>query len=128
MDDYPFDLGPYSRPITTSSPEAQRWFDRGLNWTYGFNHEEAATCFKQALHYAPDCAIAHWGVAYVIGPNYNKPWELFDDREIEETLAESKNACATARATMAGASPVEQALITALELRYRSGGHIDDLN
>ena len=36
-----FDLGPYSRKVTTSSPEAQLWFDRGLNWLFGFNHGEA---------------------------------------------------------------------------------------
>ena len=29
----------------------------------------------------PDCAMAHWGVAYAIGPNYNKPWEAFEEEE-----------------------------------------------
>lgn len=41
-----FDLGDYSRSVTTTSDEAQTWFDRGLRWTYGFNHEEAAACFR----------------------------------------------------------------------------------
>ena len=36
-----YDLGAHTRAITTNSPEAQLWFDRGLNWTYGFNHNEA---------------------------------------------------------------------------------------
>ena len=40
-----FDLGPYSRKVTTSAPEAQLWFDRGLNWLFGFNHGEAIKCF-----------------------------------------------------------------------------------
>ena len=44
-----FDLGPYSRKITTSSPDAQIWFDRGLNWLFGFNHAEAIKCFQKAL-------------------------------------------------------------------------------
>ena len=44
-----YNLGAYSRKITTSSPEAQAWFDRGLNWIYGFNHGEAIACFQQAL-------------------------------------------------------------------------------
>jgi hypothetical protein len=43
-----YDLGRHSRPVTTPSPEAQAWFDRGLVWTYGFNHEEAVYCFEQA--------------------------------------------------------------------------------
>ena len=33
MDDY-YDLGPYGRKVSTESEEAQRWFDRGLNWLY----------------------------------------------------------------------------------------------
>lgn len=39
MSDY-YDLGMYSRPVTTSSSEAQVWFDRGLIWYYGFSREE----------------------------------------------------------------------------------------
>jgi hypothetical protein len=44
MDHY-FDLGPYHRPITSRSAEAQVWFDRGLNWCYAFHREEALRCF-----------------------------------------------------------------------------------
>ena len=40
-----FDLGPYSRKVSTSSLETQLWFDRGLNWLFGFNHSEAIKCF-----------------------------------------------------------------------------------
>jgi Tfp pilus assembly protein PilF len=68
-----FDLGPYSRKITTTSPEAQLWFDRGLNWLFGFNHGEAIKCFQKALKHDPECAMAHWGVSYAAGPNYNLP-------------------------------------------------------
>src|SRR5262249_4181898 len=57
---------------------------------------------------------------YIVGPNYNKPWELFDEREIALTLSESRQSCAAARSKMAGASDVEQALIAALEHRYQS--------
>jgi tetratricopeptide (TPR) repeat protein len=82
MDDYAYDLGAYQRPVTTRSPEAQTWFDRGLTWCYGFHHEEAIACFERALAADPDCAIAHWGIAYAIGPNYNKPWEAFDPEDL----------------------------------------------
>ena len=54
MSDY-YDLGSYSRNISTSSPEAQLWFDRGLNWNYGYHHEEAIECFKKALGHDPGC-------------------------------------------------------------------------
>ena len=66
--DYEFDLGSVHRPITTNSPAAQRWFDRGLAWTYGFNHEEAVSCFRRSAEADPDCAMAQWGIAYAIGP------------------------------------------------------------
>ena len=48
MDTY-FDLGGHRFPVTTQSTEAQTWFDRGLLWTYGYNHEEAVTCFERAI-------------------------------------------------------------------------------
>ena len=78
MDTY-FDLGGHSFPVTTQSNEAQKWFDRGLLWTYGYNHEEAAMCFERAIDADPKCAMAHWGAGYAAGPNYNMPWDLFDD-------------------------------------------------
>jgi hypothetical protein len=69
--DYPYDVGRYSRTVTTTSPDAQRWFDRGLNWCFGFHHEEAIRCFEQALEADPNCAMAHWGIGYAAGPNYS---------------------------------------------------------
>ena len=58
--------------IDTPSAQAQSWFDRGLVWAYAFNHEESIRCFERALALDPDLAIARWGIAYAIGPNYNK--------------------------------------------------------
>ena len=43
-----YDLGQYGRAVTTKSPDAQMWFNRGLVWCYGFNHEEAMRCFAKA--------------------------------------------------------------------------------
>src|ERR1043165_9238253 len=71
-----YDLGAYSRLVTTKSPEAQVWFDRGLNWLFGFNHGEAIKCFAKAAECDPECAMAHWGISYAAGPNYNLPWHL----------------------------------------------------
>src|SRR5262245_47636138 len=71
---YDYDLGSYTRPVTTALREAQLWFDRGLVWCYGYNHEEAVLCFQEAARADPDCAMAYWGIAYAAGPNYNKQW------------------------------------------------------
>ena len=63
--DYPYDVGSYSRPVTTASSAAQRWFDRGVNWCFGYHHEEAVRCFEKALEINPDDALARAGLAEV---------------------------------------------------------------
>jgi tetratricopeptide (TPR) repeat protein len=117
MDDY-FDLGSFSRVVTTDSPAAQAWFDRGLSWTYAFNHEEACACFERALDSDPGCAMACWGLAYALGPNYNKPWEFFTEGERELVVVRAHAAARRAAECAGSASVVEQDLISALQLRY----------
>lgn len=113
-----YDLGTHHRAVTTNSQEAQTWFDRGLVWCYGFNHEEAAACFERAIAEDPDCAMAYWGLAYALGPNYNKPWEFFDERDFGTTVDRTHEAVALAAKHALGATATEQALIAALEHRY----------
>ena len=122
-----FDLGPYSRKITTASQDAQRWFDRGLNWMFGFNHGEAVKCFKKALEHDPGCAMAHWGISYASGPNYNLPWHLYDPHGRQMALAASYDAMQVALQHAKNASPVEQALIRALPARYPQREAIEDM-
>ncbi|MCO5176252.1 MAG: tetratricopeptide repeat protein [Thermomicrobiales bacterium] len=126
MPDY-FDLGSHSRSITTSSPEAQRWFDRGLIWTYGFNHEEAVRCFRRALDADPRCAMAQWGIAYAAGPNYNYDWDHIDLETLVKMLATTGAAVEQASALAPPTSPVERALIEAIAARYQSTTVPDDL-
>ncbi len=122
-----YDLGSYGWPITTAEPEAQLWFDRGMAWCYGFNHEEAIACFQRALGHDPRCGMAHWGIAYAIGPNYNKPWEAFDDEDKRASLERAHAASAAAREAAAGATDVERALIAALASRYPASPAEEDL-
>ena len=121
-----YDLGAYSRPITTRSAEAQVWFDRGLNWVFGFNHAEAIKCFGKALEHDPACAMAAWGIAYAAGPNYNLPWVRYDPAGKAQALAAAYDAMQRALSLAAGASPVEQALIAALPARYPQREPIED--
>jgi tetratricopeptide (TPR) repeat protein len=111
-----YDLGSYHRPIETPSPQAQIWFDRGMIWAYAFNHEEAIRCFDRALELDPDLAIARWGVAYAIGPNYNKAWEAFDPVDLAASLARARMELGLA--AKGRASAVEQGLIEALQARF----------
>ncbi|MDP2375974.1 tetratricopeptide repeat protein [Reyranella sp.] len=121
-----YDLGTYGRAVTTSSPQAQIWFDRGLNWLYGFNHAEAIKCFGKAAESDPNCAMAHWGIAYAAGPNYNLPWHRYDPAGKQAALAASYDAMKAAFAVIDKASPIEQALIRALPARYPQREAIDD--
>jgi len=81
-----FDLGTSARGTSTASTSAQTWFGRGLVWSYAFRHEEAIRCFERAVEHDPGFALAHWGIAYAIGPNYNKQWEAFDPVDLAASL------------------------------------------
>lgn len=65
-------LGEFHLPVRTSVPEAQRFFDQGMILVYGFNHDEAGRAFRRAAELDPKMAMAHWGVALALGPNYNE--------------------------------------------------------
>ncbi|KAG7291352.1 hypothetical protein NEMBOFW57_001367 [Staphylotrichum longicolle] len=113
-----YDLGGFHMPVTTTSADAQTWFSRGVVWCYGFNHEEAVKCFENAASKDPECAMAHWGIAYALGPNYNKPWGVFDELELERNVQSARSAVLQGLAKSSAASPVERALIDALQHRY----------
>lgn len=125
MSDY-YDLGTHSRAVTTSSATAQEWFNRGLVWTFAFHHEEAANCFERAIAKDEDCVLAYWGLAYALGPNYNKPWESFDEVDLRTSVARTHAAAFEAERRMDKATPVEQALVSALKARYPVEQPVED--
>jgi tetratricopeptide (TPR) repeat protein len=112
-----YDLGSFTWPVTVTRQDVQVWFDRGMAWCYGFNHDEAIACFERALALDPSCAMAHWGIAYAAGPNYNKPWAAFDDEDKRRSIERAVTALAAAALAASAASEVEQALIAALAHR-----------
>lgn len=112
------DLGDWQRPVTTTSPEAQAFFDQGLALTYGFNHDEAARSYAKAGALDPSCAMCWWGAAYALGPNYNFPM-------LPERAAAAWDALQRASAAAAQASGVEQALIGALATRYAGPEYVE---
>jgi tetratricopeptide (TPR) repeat protein len=65
-------LGSFSFPVSTGSAEAQKFFDQGVILVYGFNHAEAVRAFQRAAELDPRMAMAHWGLAMALGPNYNE--------------------------------------------------------
>jgi tetratricopeptide (TPR) repeat protein len=121
-----FDLGDYRREVVTATPDARPWFDRGLTWLYGFNHEEAIVCFEKAVAADPGCVLAHWGIAHAIGPNYNKMWEVFSPEEKVTGLARAHRALAEAQAGLPAATPAERALVEALAHRFPDDPAVED--
>ncbi|MGH9498241.1 MAG: tetratricopeptide repeat protein [Terriglobales bacterium] len=104
-------LGNGHHPVSTKQREAQQFFDQGLRFVYAFNHAEAARSFQKAADLDPKLAIAYWGIAEAVGPNYNDP--ASDDR-----FEHAHEAIQNAVDLSAGASSSEQAYIQAMALRF----------
>ncbi|MFT3823329.1 MAG: hypothetical protein QM731_05385 [Chitinophagaceae bacterium] len=97
--------------ISTGNKDVQRYFNQGLMLAYGFNHAEAARSFYEATRLDSTCAMAYWGFAYVLGPNYNAGME-------EDNFERAYDAASKAAALSGNASDKEKALIKALTSRY----------
>lgn len=107
-------MGPHTRRVTTTSAEAQAYFDQGLNWLYSFNHDESVRSFKRSAELDPRCAMAWWGISYAQGPNYNDPI-MSGNRS-----AAAWEALQRALAAIDDETPEERALVDALTHRYAS--------
>jgi tetratricopeptide (TPR) repeat protein len=88
-------FGTIHHPVTTGNPQAQRLFEQGMALDYGFNHSQAEQCFRRAAQIDPKMAMAYWGIALVLGTNYNLPVD--EQREklayenVQKALALSAN-------------------------------------
>jgi len=115
-------LGTFHRKISTSSAEAQKYFDQGMRLMWGFNHDESSRSFARAAQLDPECAICLWGVALTVGPNYNMPMMA------EARAKVAFDSLQRALELLDKASPPEQALIKALKARYPSPAALDPSN
>ena len=106
-------LGPLTRPVTTSVPRAQQFFDQGLQQMYAFTPLRAARSFRQAQREDPGCAMCFWGEAWAWGPYLNGPMGPDDAPRAYENIRMAKKL-----ADEGGASDVEAALIEAMAVRY----------
>ncbi len=104
-------LGDLHHPVSTKNAEAQQFFDQGLRFIYAFNHDEAARSFQKAADLDPKLAMAYWGVAEAVGPNYNDPAS-------EERFKQAHEAIQKAVDLSVNASPSERAYIAAMALRF----------
>ncbi|MGE0680394.1 MAG: hypothetical protein AB7P69_05735, partial [Candidatus Binatia bacterium] len=112
------DVGTLQHPVTTANPQAQRYFDQGLRFIYAFNHDEATRAFKEAARLDPNCAMAYWGIALTLGPNYNLPVDAERDRAAYEALQKALSLAPQA-------SEAERAYIEAVAKRHSSDPKAD---
>ena len=98
-------------PVTTESAEAQRHFNDGLILIYAFNHDEAVRSFEKALQADKNLAMAHWGIALALGPNYNLDVDGPRGKRAYEELQK-------ARAKSAKITQAEKDYIAALSARF----------
>ena len=111
-------LGDVHHPVSTTNRKAQQFFDQGLKLVYAFNHDEARRSFQHTAELDPKLAMAWWGVALTLGPNYNLPV----DPEREKAGYE---AVQRALALQENASDPERGYINALAARYSNDPHVD---
>jgi len=111
-------LGEVHHPVSTRNKEAQQFFDQGLALVYGFNHDEARLSFMRAAELDPKLAMAYWGVALTLGPNYNLPVDPERERA-------GYDAVQRAVALKENASEPERAYIDALVVRYSNDPKVD---
>jgi len=111
-------LGEVHHPISTKNSQAQQFFDQGLKFVFGFNHDEARRSFQRAADLDPKLAMAWWGVALTLGPNYNLPVDPAREKA-------GYDAVQRALALQENASDPERAYINALSVRYSNDPKAD---
>jgi hypothetical protein len=90
-----YELGSFGRNVSTNSKDAQEWFNQGLIWTYALHHEEARLASKMPSPTTQSAQWPYWGLAYSLGPNYNKPWEVAHERflRMESAICTGNGIC-----------------------------------
>jgi tetratricopeptide (TPR) repeat protein len=111
-------LGDLHHPVSTKSAQAQQFFDQGLRFIYAFNHDEAARSFQHATELDPKLAMAYWGVAEAVGPNYNDPADPNRYKQAHEAVQKAVD-------LSPAASSSDQAYIQALAKRFPADPNSD---
>ena len=112
-------LGPFSRPVTTSSPEAQAYMDQGFQMMYAFAAGDAPKSFKEAQKHDPECAMCFWAEAWSHGPYLNGGMSDGDAPIAFDAIQKA------IQLTPKSASAVEKALIDAMVVRFEKTHEVD---
>jgi tetratricopeptide (TPR) repeat protein len=110
----------HHHPITTSSEEAQRFFDQGLLLAYNFNHADAIRSFERAHELDPEAPMPLWGIAFALGNHINMPAD-------EAALMRAHETVQAAVELAGNASERERAWVEALAVRYGADTDVDQM-
>jgi hypothetical protein len=105
--------GTYRAPPVSTDAQAQRYFEQGMVFGWGFNFPEATRSFRAAAMRDPGCALCRWGIAWAVGPNINS-----DMTPAELPIARD----ALVQAEVYAADPRSRELIAALASCYPKPG------
>ncbi|HEV8199658.1 MAG TPA: hypothetical protein VGS03_06530, partial [Candidatus Polarisedimenticolia bacterium] len=111
-------LSDHTHPIATSNPEAQKYFDMGLNLYFAFNKEESERAFRKAAELDPKAPMPQWGIAYALGPDINTPRTPDRDKGAYEAITK-------ARSLAASGAEAERDYVEALAARYSNDPKAD---
>jgi tetratricopeptide (TPR) repeat protein len=111
-------LSDHTHPIATSNPEAQKYFDMGLNLSFAFNKEEAERAFRKAAELDPKAPMPQWGIAYALGPDINTPRVPERDQGAFEAITK-------ARSLAASGAEAERDYVEAMASRYTTDPKAD---
>jgi len=111
-------MGSLHHPVSTTNPEAQKFFDQGLSFVYAFNHDEAVKSFKRAAELDPQMAMAYWGIALALGPNINLDVDPAREKAAYDSVQK-------ALAMVAKAPENERVYVEVLAKRYSSDPNAD---
>lgn len=114
-------FGNYRGPLASRHVDAQRFFDQGLVFGWGFNFAEAVRSFRAASQLDPACALCRWGIAWALGPSINHDMRPADVPVALDAIVQARGAAAPGSR--------ERALIDALATRYSElpGADLDRL-
>lgn len=101
--------------VTTANPQAQAFFDNGMQLGHAFAHSASIAAFAEARRLDPLCAMCTWGEAWASGPTINYTISAAD-------VVKLKVVADTAERRAAAGSIKERQMIAALQLRYVDGG------
>jgi tetratricopeptide (TPR) repeat protein len=115
-------LGDLHHPVSTKNAGAQEFFDQGLRLIYAFNHDEAARSFQKAAELDPHLAMAYWGIAEAVGPNYNDPASEDRFKQAHDAIQKAEE---LSRDSSDSNSDAERGYISAMAKRFPSDPKAD---